>query len=54
MNITTLAILGMGAGLILVGLGIRRNKPNKNWKALVAGGITMMIIGVVMICFGWK
>jgi hypothetical protein len=54
MNLTNIAIFGMGISFILMGLGMRKQYPEKNWKVFVIGGVTILVLEISSICFGWK
>lgn len=52
MKITNLAIIGTGIGFILLGLALRKEK--KNWFPFFIGGVTMLVIIISSLVFGFS
>ncbi len=50
MKIVDISILGMGIGLVMVSLALRK-QGKKNWLGLMAGGITVLVLGVLSAVF---
>ena len=51
MKVVDFSIFGMGIGLVIIGITMRK-QGKRNWLALLAGGITMLILGVLSAVFG--
>jgi hypothetical protein len=44
--------IGFGIVLICLALFLRRKYPKLNWIALLAGGVTMILMGVALLVVG--
>ena len=52
MNPMQLAVLG--AGISFTGIGVLMRRQKKNWKALLFGGITLLVLAVISLLFGFS
>jgi hypothetical protein len=51
MKLVDVSIFAIGLGLILLSFALRKQKK-KNWLGLFAGGVTMLVLGLVSRVFG--
>jgi hypothetical protein len=53
MNLDQICVTG--TGISFTGLGLQmRKQQNKNWKAFLFGGITMLVLVILSLVFGWS
>ena len=52
MNPMQLAVLG--AGISFTGIGVLMRRQKKNWKAFLFGGITLLVLAVLSLLFGFS